>query len=47
MTNDRMMNEELNPNDEVRKRGALSPPLVVGASSFLRHSPFGFRHFNL
>src|SRR4030095_1298358 len=41
-TNERMTNDELNPNDELRKRVALSsPPSVIRASSFLRHSTSG------
>jgi len=41
-----MTNDELNPNDEFQKRIALSSLFVIRAS-FLRHSTFVLRHFNL
>jgi len=45
MTNDKMTNDELNPNDETKKLNALVRPFVIRVSTFLRHSAFVLRHF--
>jgi hypothetical protein len=40
-----MTNDELSPNDEIRKRAeGLAKALVIRASSFLRHSALVIRH---
>jgi hypothetical protein len=41
-----MTNAEENPNDEIRNASArLAQDFVIRASSLIRHSSFGFRHF--
>jgi PAS domain S-box-containing protein len=51
MTNDRMTNDERNPNDEARRShgGQAAPPsaLDVRNSSFIRHSSFVILHFTV
>jgi hypothetical protein len=40
----RMTNDELNPNDETRKGSVIVSRFVIRASTFLRHSTFELRH---
>jgi hypothetical protein len=43
-----MTNDERSPNEEIRKDLAtVACSLVIRASSFLRHSSFELRHFDL
>jgi hypothetical protein len=44
MTNDKMTNDELKPNDETKELNSLVRPFVIRASAFLRHSAFVLRH---
>jgi hypothetical protein len=39
-----MRNDEISPNTEIRIQTLHAMSFVIRASSFIRHSPFGFRH---